>query len=130
MLVALCYVQQTRKRKYSAAVEERRASLTPFVVSVDGVLGHDAQHQMCDQIAIKWEKSHSEVMGWVCARMAFAILCATNLFLHGSRVKWRSGHGMDDACMELASVIFLVLLFSKSVHFNAAMYIFLLCVYD
>ena len=51
---------------------------------------------MCDQIAIKWEKSHSEVMGWVCAKMAFAILCATNLFLHGSRVKWRSGHGMDD----------------------------------
>ena len=89
-----------KKRKYSAAVEERRASFTPFVVSVDGVLGHYAQHLMkrlCDQIAMKWEKSHSEVMGWVRARMAFAILRATNLCLHGSRVKWRSGHGMDDA---------------------------------
>ena len=67
------------------------------VVSVDGVLGHDAQHLMkrlCDQIATKWEKSHSEVMEWVHARMAFAILRATNLCLRGSRVKWRSGHGM------------------------------------
>ena len=47
-------------------------------------------------IAVKWEKSHSEVMGWVRARMAFAILRATNLCLRGSRVKWRSGHGMND----------------------------------
>ena len=95
----LCSAEQEKKRKYSAAVEDRRASFTPFVVSVDGVLGHDAQHLMkrlCDQIVVKWEKSHSEVMGWVRARMAFAILRATNLCLRGSRVKWRSGHGMDD----------------------------------
>ncbi|KAL5506022.1 hypothetical protein EMCRGX_G007585 [Ephydatia muelleri] len=62
----LCSAEQEKKRKYSAAVEDRRASFTPFVVSVDGVLGHDAQHLMkrlCDQIAVKWEKSHSEVMG-------------------------------------------------------------------
>ena len=62
----LCSAEQEKKRKYSAAVEERRSSFTPFVVSVDGVLGHDAQHLMkqrlCDQIAMKWEKSHSEVM--------------------------------------------------------------------
>ena len=86
----LCSAEQKKKRKYLAAVEERRASFTPFVVSVDGVLGHDAQHlikRLCDQIAMKWEKSHSEVMVWVRARIAFAILRAT---------KWRSGHGMDD----------------------------------
>ena len=85
---------------YLAAVEERRASFTPFVVYVDGVLGHDAQHlikRLCDQIAMKWEKSHSEVIVWVRARIAFAILPATNLCLRGSRVKWRSGDGMDDA---------------------------------
>ena len=38
-----------------------------------GVLAHDAQHLMkrlCDQIAMKWEKSHSEVMGWSRARIA------------------------------------------------------------
>ena len=88
-IVLLVKPKQEKKRKYSAAVEDRRASFTPFVVSVDGVLGHNAQHLMkrlCDQIAVKWEKSHSEVMGWVRARMAFAILRATNLCLRGSRV--------------------------------------------
>ena len=43
-------------------------------------MGYDAQHLMkrlCDQIAMKWEKSHSDVMGWVRARMAIAILRAT-----------------------------------------------------
>ena len=86
----LCSAEQEKNRKYSAAVEERRASFTPFVVSVDGVLDHDVQHMMkrlCDQIAMKWEKSHSEVMGWVRAKMVFGILRAANLCLRGSRVK-------------------------------------------
>eukprot|EP00731_Ephydatia_muelleri_P004744 Em0002g920a len=67
-LSMLCYVQQNRKRKENTQqlLKIDSASFTPFVVSVDGVLGHDAQHLMkrlCDQIAVKWEKSHSEVMG-------------------------------------------------------------------
>ena len=98
----LCYFHRARKkkRKYSTAVEGRHATFTPFVVSVDVVLGHDAQHLMKrlgDQIALKWEKSHSVVMGWVRARLAFAILRATNLcaWVQGS------GHGMDDGAAGL-----------------------------
>ena len=74
---------------------------------------------------MKWEKSNSEVMGWVRARMAFAILRATNLCLCGSRVKWRSGHGMDEGAGLLIFLTDVVLLFSKSVHFNATIYIYL-----
>ena len=71
------------------------------LIIVDRILGHNAQHlikrlHVCDQIAMKWEKSHSEVMVWVCARIAFAILRATNLCLRGSMVKWISEHSMDD----------------------------------
>ena len=78
--------------------------------------------RLCDHIAMKWEKSHSEVMGWVCARMAFAILRATNLCLCGSRVKWRYGHGMDDGAGLLHFLTDVVLL---SVHFNACNYIYI-----
>ena len=44
----------------------------------------------------KWEKSNSEVFGWMRARLSFAILRATNLCLKGSRTNWRSAFGMDD----------------------------------
>ena len=116
----LCSAEQEKKRKCSAAVEEKRASFTPFVVSVDGVLGHDAQHLMkhlCDQIAMKWEKSHSEVIGWVRARMA------TNVCLRRSRVKWRRGHGMDDGAGLPIFLTDVVLLFSKSVHFTVTIFV-------
>ena len=55
----LCSAEQEKKRKYLAAVKERRATFTPFVVSVDGVLGHDAQHLikcLCDQIAMNTKR--------------------------------------------------------------------------
>ena len=44
-------------------------------------------------------------------------LRATNLCLRGSRVKWRSGHGMDDG-----AGTDVVLLFSKSVYFNVTIF--------
>ena len=75
------------------AVQTRHATFTPFVVSVDGVLGNVLIKRLAEKIAFKWEKSLSEVMGWVRARMAFAILRATNTC---RRRKWRSGTGMDD----------------------------------
>ena len=58
----LCSAEKEKKRKYLATIEERRASFTPFVVSVGGILGHNAQHlikRLCDQIAR--ERSHSEL---------------------------------------------------------------------
>ena len=87
------------KKKYSEAAALRRASFTPFVVSVDGVLGREANFcikYLAQKLAHKWEKSNSEVLGWMRARLSFAILRATNLCLRGSRTKWRSAFGMDD----------------------------------
>ena len=91
--------EQEKKKKYLEAVQTRRATFSPFVVSVDGVLGREANvfiKRLAEKIAYTWENSLSEVTGWVGARMAFAILRATNLCLRGSRKKWRSGTGMDD----------------------------------
>ena len=47
-------------------------------------LGHEA-----DKIAAIWHKSSNEVLVYVRARMLFAVLCATNLCICGSRVKRR-----------------------------------------
>ena len=40
----LSSAEQEKKRKYLEAVEARHASLTPFVMSVDGFLGHEPAH--------------------------------------------------------------------------------------
>ena len=37
----LATAEEEKKRKYRAAAEERRASFSPFVVTVDGALGHE-----------------------------------------------------------------------------------------
>eukprot|EP00731_Ephydatia_muelleri_P023669 Em0015g1252a len=98
----LSSAEEAKKKKYSEAAALRRASFTPFVVSVDGVLGREANFlikHLAQKLAHKWEKSNSEVLGWMRARLSFAILRATNLCLRGSRNKWRSAFGMDDGAV-------------------------------
>ena len=41
MDVVLASAEKEKKRKYSEAVEAHHASFTPFMTSVDGVLGHE-----------------------------------------------------------------------------------------
>ena len=96
---SLSSAEKAKKKKYSEAAALHRASFTPFVVSADGVLGREANFcikHLAQKLAHKWEKSNSEVLRWMRARLSFAILRATNLCLRGSRTKWRSAFGMDD----------------------------------
>ena len=90
--------EKEKTRKYSAACEARRAAFTPFCVSVDGLLGKEAQQflkRMGDGLTHKWGKSYAETMSWMRAKLSFAILRATILCLRGSRTKWRC-MGLDD----------------------------------
>ena len=88
-----------KKRVYEQTVVERRGNFTPMVLSVDGLLHKEAEHfqkRIAANLAHKWEKTYSQTCGYVRARMVFAIVRATSLCLRGSRVKWRSGLGMDE----------------------------------
>ena len=88
-----------KKRKYLMAAELRRASFTPFVLSVDGALGREALSfikRLAEHLSLRWSKLYSIVMNWVRTRLLFATICATNLCLRGSRVKWRSATVMED----------------------------------
>ena len=74
-----------RNKKYSQASETINASFTPFVVTADGALGLEAKifmHHLADKIAVIWQKSNSEVLGYVRARMLFAVLRATGESVH------------------------------------------------
>ena len=95
----LSSIEHFKKQKYSQAAECVHASFTPFVVTADGALGVEGKAFMrllSEKIAATWHKSNSEVMGYVRARLMFAILCATNLCIRGSRVKWRRRMEIED----------------------------------
>jgi hypothetical protein len=101
----LLSAETQKKRKYQDACEHRRATFTPFVTSVDGVLGREAKRFMAhlaERLATKWNRKQGDVTNWLRTRLTFATLRATNQCLRGTRRKWRS-LGMDDgAPMRLA----------------------------
>jgi len=95
----LATAEEEKKHKYLSAAELRHASFTPFVVSVDGALGHKAlmflQH-LAERLSCSWDKSYGHVLMWICVHLAFVVIRATNLCLQGSHVCWRSGTSIDD----------------------------------
>jgi len=71
-----------KRRKYLQACQDWCATFTSLCVSVDGMLGSEAEffvRRMSDFLAAKWERPYSVVTGWVRARHSFAILRAALL---------------------------------------------------
>ena len=90
---------QEKKRMYKKAVEDRRGTFTPFLLSVDGLLHKEASHfikHMATALSSKWDKAYSIISSYVRSWLAFAGVRAVSLCLRESRTKWRSGLGFDD----------------------------------
>jgi hypothetical protein len=100
--------EKEKKRKYLESCLEYRRHFTPFVCSVDGMLGREAKtfaKRLAAKLANKWEKSYSQVCGYVNARLSIAIVRATHLCMRGSRVpvhkisirypQWEDGAGLS-----------------------------------
>uniref|UniRef100_A0A0K8SF40 Uncharacterized protein n=1 Tax=Lygus hesperus TaxID=30085 RepID=A0A0K8SF40_LYGHE len=81
--------------KYDRAAEDLRGSFTPLVCSCDGALGqefHSFLKRAAHTLADKWNKSYSQVMGWVRVKVQFAVIRAVSLRLRGARRKiWSIG---------------------------------------
>ena len=93
-----------KKCKYTTACEERQASFTPICCSVDGVFGSEAEvflKRLGEKLAAKWDRGNSQVMGWLRARMSFAILQTSILSVRGARTRWRSLRLDDGAPLPL-----------------------------
>ena len=55
--------EREKKKKYHEAAVSRHASFTPFVVSVDGVIGREASS--VEKLASKWSKPYSTTLNWI-----------------------------------------------------------------
>ena len=100
----LAKAEEEKKAKYLSACEARRALFTPICVSVDGMVGREANaflKRLGDRLSLKWTRPYSEVINWIRTRLTFAIIRASLLCLRGSRTKWRSIDTCDGAPLDL-----------------------------
>uniref|UniRef100_A0A8D8X7Z1 Uncharacterized protein n=1 Tax=Cacopsylla melanoneura TaxID=428564 RepID=A0A8D8X7Z1_9HEMI len=93
----ICAAEEEKKRKYNSACEERHATFTPLVTSVDGVLGTQFQSFMnvlSERLAERWTRPIMSVLGLLRARLGMAIVRAASMCVRGSRRRWKSGESL------------------------------------
>jgi len=93
----LASAEAEKKRKYCDALTKRHATFMPLCFSVDGLVGDEATcflKHLARSLSVTWDCHHSEIIGWLWARLAFALVRATNvcirgLGLNGDCLDWR-----------------------------------------
>ena len=71
---------ETEKRKYCGACTEHRATFTPLCFLVYGLVGDEAAcflKHLGRSSSVTWERYYGEVIGWLQAQLAFALVQAT-----------------------------------------------------
>ena len=98
--------EKEKKRKYLRPCQQQRRAFTPFVVSVDGLIGMEAKNVMkalSRRLALKWQKPYSQVMSIVKTRISIACVQTSHRCLRGScvlvkkmsrQIQWDDGAGL------------------------------------
>ena len=97
-VAVLASAEAEKKRKYSDACTERHATFTPLCFSVDGLVGDEVAcflKYLGRSLSLTWEHHYGEIIRWLRACLAFALVWATNVCIRGSRTKWQS-LGLED----------------------------------
>ena len=95
---------ETKKGKYAAEAESRRASFTPIIATCEGIFENEAItyfKRLSALLSEKWKKPYSQVVGWVRARIQLCIIRSISLCLRGSRTKWLGVIWEDGAGMPI-----------------------------
>ena len=78
---------------YMEACLKQRQHFSPFVVSVDGLLGVEATatlKRIASHLATKWKQPYSKTCGYVNSMVAITLVRATQS-LHADPVCWHPG---------------------------------------
>ena len=89
----LASAEADKKKKYCDACTERQATFTPLRFSVDGLASDEAScflKHLASSLSVSWGQGYGDVIRWLHARLAFALVRATNICVRGSRMQWRS----------------------------------------
>ena len=83
-------VARVKKEKYLKACLDQRRTCAPLAYSVDGMAGYEAhafKKPITFLLATKWGQEYSELVGFLCAKMAMAVVRSNTLLLRGPRLK-------------------------------------------
>ena len=61
-------------------------SFSPFVVTVDGALGPEAVSflwYLAYKLSVRWKRGYGKTLGWIKARLSFAVIRATDFVFAG-----------------------------------------------
>jgi hypothetical protein len=96
--------EKEKRDKYLDLCLARRRHFTPLVFSVDGMRGGEAQaasKRLASRLAAKWNRTYSEVCGFVRSRLSVALARSTSQCLRGTRdpdsrpsYQWETGVGL------------------------------------
>ena len=98
--------EKQKKDKYLEACAQRRRHFSPLVFSVDGMMGTEtgsAVKRLSHLLSKKWNRTYSEVCGFVRSRLSISLVRATSMCLRGPRdptarathSTWDSGSGLS-----------------------------------
>ena len=69
--------ERAKKDKYQEACMQAHQHFTPLVFSVDGLEGKEAmaaRKRLASRLASKWNRTYSQVCGFVCSRILFTLV--------------------------------------------------------
>ena len=81
--------ERAKKKMYLEACLQQRRHFSPFVASIDGLLGVEATatlKRIASRLASKWRQPYSRTCGYVKSRTAITLVGATYQCIRGSRV--------------------------------------------
>ena len=81
--------ERENKNKYLADCIQERTDFTPFVVSVDGLLGREETlyiKQLARHLRDRWEKPISQILNFIHTKLSISILKASHQCIRGSMV--------------------------------------------
>ena len=82
-------MERGEKKIYLEACPQQRRSFSPFVTSVDGLLGVEATvtlKRLASRLTTKWKQPYSKTCGYVRSRIAITLVRATHCCILNSRV--------------------------------------------
>ena len=97
-VAVLASAETEKKRKYCDSCTECCATFTLLCFSVDGLVGVKAAcflKHLGRSLSVTWEHHYGKLIGWLRARLVFALISATIVCIRVFRTKWQS-LGLED----------------------------------